>query len=80
MKVRVICLSKALDPYEAIHFATTLSESIIPKFVYSGMHNKGPKGTKILKYYVVRIPEIHERLINAHEMMVEKTEILETIR
>ena len=79
MKIRVICLSKALEPYEVMRFLKGLTAKIDYKFVYSGKTLRGLKGIRIPKYYVVRIPEDGEKLIRAHEMAVEEKDILKKI-
>ena len=79
MKIRAICLSKALVPYEAIQFAGRLTNSTNAKFVYSGMNIRGRKGRRVPKYYVVRLPVGGEWFTGAHEMMIEEKEVLDVL-
>ncbi len=79
MKIRVICLSKALRGYEALTFARMFKGQIEAKFVYSRAENGERWSEKIPRYYVVRIPLVQERRIRAHDMMVEEEEVLDKI-
>ena len=79
MKIRVICLSKALRIYEALSFAKGFKGQIEAKFVYSGIDDADHWLAKIPKYYVVRIPLPQERRIKAHDMIVEEEKVLDGI-
>ena len=79
MKVRVICLSKALRAYEALRFAGTFRGQIEAKFVYARISDAERWPEKTPRYYVVRIPLTQERRIQAHDMMVEEQEVLDRI-
>lgn len=79
MKIRVICLSKALRGYEALMFARTFKGQIEAKFVYSRIDDGERWPERTPRYYVVRIPLMQERRIKAHDMMVEEGEVLDKI-
>ena len=79
MKIRVICLSKALRVYEALSFAMDFKGQIEAKFVYSRISDAERWPEKTPRYYVVRIPLTQERRIKAHDMMVEEEEVLDRI-
>ncbi|MGA2624956.1 MAG: hypothetical protein ABSF91_13940 [Bacteroidota bacterium] len=79
MKIRVICLSKALRVHEALSFARNFKGQIEAKFVYSRIDDAERWPDKIPRYYVVRIPLTQERRIKAHDMMVEEGEVLDRI-
>gem|GEM_PF-3446516 len=79
MKIRVICLSKALRIYEALSFAKDFKGQIEAKFVYSRIDDAERWPDKTPRYYVVRIPLTQERRIKAHDMMVEEEDVLDRI-
>jgi hypothetical protein len=79
MKIRVICLSKALRMYEALSFAMDFRGQIEAKFVYSGIDDTDHWLDKIPRYYVVRIPLPQERKIRAHDMIVEEGKVLDRL-
>lgn len=79
VKMRVICLSKALEPCAAVRFLKDLPRNTQCQFVLSGRTARGRKGRRIPMYYVVRRPLNGEQPIEAHEMTVEQSALLDAI-
>ena len=79
MKVKVIVVSCALMATKAEPFARKFKDLFKPYFVFSGLYYSNGQGLEYPKYYVVRIPGENEDLIEGHELMVERGELLERI-
>ncbi|MGA2624793.1 MAG: hypothetical protein ABSF91_13115 [Bacteroidota bacterium] len=79
-KVRVIAVSEALRKTDAERFARKLREHFNGKYVFSGRYGLNGSRQHLPLYYVVRIPEKNEPLIDKHEMLIDRGEVLEKIR
>lgn len=79
MKVRVIVVSEALRGMDAERFKRRFSEHFNSKFVFSGRYGLNGSNQHLPLYCVVREPLKEEPVIDGHEMLIDRGEVLERI-